>query len=72
MRNITLTCPACGEHERCVGDPNETDAGHSGEWFCFNCKSHGNYAIAFEQTGDAPTDPATEADPAAPDAGTDA
>jgi phage/plasmid primase-like uncharacterized protein len=52
IRNITLTCPACGEPERCIGDPDESNAGHSGIWFCFNCRSHGQYAVTFVQTGD--------------------
>jgi phage/plasmid primase-like uncharacterized protein len=50
MRNVTMTCPNCGEKDRAVGDPDEVDAGHSGKWFCFNCKAEGTYVIEFAVT----------------------
>ena len=48
MRNITLTCPKCGEPSRCVGDPDEQNAAMSGEFYCFNCKAHGHYDINYQ------------------------
>ena len=56
MKNITLTCPVCLEGSRAVGDPDESDNGHSGDWFCFNCHSKGEFSIELEVTVDGTTD----------------
>lgn len=70
MKNETgHFCPACGE-DHCVLDPDENDNGHSGDWFCFACRSHGTYSMDFQQTGDAPSDPVNP-DPETPAPGPD-
>lgn len=46
-----MTCPECGEPDRAVGDPLESDDGHSGKWYCFACGAHGTYGVEMETTG---------------------
>ncbi len=52
MRHTTLTCPVCGTPDKAVGDPDEKDEGHSGSWFCFACKSAGDFEIVFTTTSE--------------------
>jgi len=54
MRNVTLTCPNCNEPSRAVGDPDENDGGHTGDWYCFYCGASGTFSIDLEveKTGD--------------------
>ncbi len=47
MKNVTLTCPNCHVPDRAVGDPQESRAGYSGRWYCFNCHASGSYTIDF-------------------------
>ncbi len=42
-----MTCPSCHVPDRAVGDPQETRAGYSGRWYCFNCHASGSYTIDF-------------------------
>lgn len=49
MKKITFPeCPSCGAESECVGRWDSGEA-NEGEWYCFECQSHGTFQVSFTE-----------------------